>query len=468
MKNYVYKFALCIAVTFMSCSDQLERFPADELVEETAYNNVDDLQRGLAGAIGNFSYTPIIGFNSIFTDNTKIGVDNGGQEQVTHGQILTSETGDRGLWTSRYGVINDFNRLLAAAQDITPSSDEQDEYNNILAQSYAFRALAHYELLLYYGFDMMNPSSPGVPYVDYVATSALPSRNTTGEVLAGIQADLDNALDLFPAGTSNVNFATPDFVTFLRARIALETGDYTGAIGYCTDLIADYSLATPLEYFNMFNGDTDTTEVIWKYDNVQGFNYNYANLWIFTGTGGAFIEMSNGLYAELDDNDIRKAVLVDPDSDPSENLFIIGKYPPGADTNYINDYKAMRLSEIYLIRAEAYARTSQFGLAAADVLAVRTARTVAGAPSPINYQDLNGALTNILAERRIELAFEGHRYIDIKRMRSVLNEGINRDPSDCIDGIPCTLPPNSPKFTFPVPQVEVNANPNILPQPDGY
>jgi hypothetical protein len=464
MKKYLILSFILTSLLF-NCDDQLDRTPIDELVSETAFQTVSDLQFGLAGAIGNLSYTGIITHNSIFTDNCRVGVDNGGQQLNTVNQILDPDTGGQGIWANRYGFINDINRLIVAADGVTPAVNEVNQYNNILAQAYAFRALAHYEALLYFGFDMRDNSSEGVPYVDFVSTNALPARNTTGEVLEGIQNDLSRALALFPAGTNDINFATPDFVSFLRARIALETGDYPAAISASNAIISSYQLADPVQYFNMFNEDADTTEVIWRYDNVQGFNYNYGNIWIFTGTGGNFIEMSSELFNLLDPTDIRRQVLVAPSSNIAAEQYGIGKYPPNADTQYINDFKAMRVSEAYLIRAEAYARTGQFGLAANDVLAVRNARSLIGGAT-VTYNGVVDALTDILLERRLELAYEGHRYIDIKRMRDVLNQGITRDDADCLGAAPCTLAPTSEKWIFPVPQGEINANPNIIQAPN--
>ncbi len=464
MKKYLGILTLTLVTLLSSCSDQLDRFPIDSLVEETAYKTVNDLKFGLAGALGNYTFNPQITFNSIFTDNTRLGRDNGGQLTPLHQQILNADGGDQGLWSVRYAVINNFNRLLKAAENITPSTAEQNDYNNVLAQAYAFRAFAHYELLLYYGFNFMDNAALGVPYVDYVSTDATPARNTTGEVLTGIQADLDRALALFPAGTSNINFATPDFVTFLRARIALESGDNTGAITYCTTLIAKYSLATQAQYFSMFNEDANTTEVIYKYDNVQGFDFGINFIWNFSGQGPKF-EISHSLWDTIDDDDIRKAVLLDPASNVADDLLIIGKYPINVDTQAINDFKAMRISEIYLIRAEAYAKTTQFGLAAADVMAVQAVRH-STPQDAIAYTNLVGAIEGILAEKRIELAYEGHRYIDIKRVRSITNLGIERGsiPGDCGGAYPCTLPATSPKFILPIPTNELNGNPVIRAQ----
>ncbi|MFD2915502.1 RagB/SusD family nutrient uptake outer membrane protein [Psychroserpens luteus] len=465
MKKYLIITMSCVVLILTACTDQLDRNPIDSLIASTAYQTTSDLERGLNGAVGNYNFNPIIGFNSIFTDNCKLGNDSGGQELNTLNQILNADTGDRGLWGSRYGVINDINRVLLASENITPNPidlEEVDTYNNVLAQLYAFRALAHYEVLLYYGLNNRDASSLGVPYIDYVSPDATPARNTTGDVLAAIQLDLDAALSLFPDGTNDISFATPDFVTFLRARIALETGNYPAAITYANDLIDSYPLANTAQYFNMFNEDADVTEVVFRYNNVQGFDYGINFIWNFTGQG-PFIEVSDELAGLLDESDIRRTVVLDATSDDDAMIYPVGKYPPNADTNAINDFKAMRISEIYLIRAEAYARQSQFGQAAQDVLSVRNAR-FGSDQGPLGYGSVLEAVQDVIAERRLELAFEGHRYTDIKRVRDITGEGINREPSDCEGSVPCTLPDDSEKFIFPIPTSELNANQIIAAQ----
>jgi hypothetical protein len=473
MKKY---FLIPIIVTLLftvSCDDQLERFPVDNLVEETAFQSVSDLENGLRGAINSINrgggQASLLAFNSIFTDNCKVGADNGGQQIALINQVLNEAGGDQGTWADRYNAINNFNRLLAAASTITPQSGEEDMYDNILAQSYAFRAYLHFDLLTYYAPDLMDPSSLGVYYQNVVATSGLPARQTVGENLIEIENDLTLAASLIPSSATDINYVTPDFITFLRARIALYTGDFNTAISNANTIIANYTLANQAQYAAMFAGDGDSTEVIFKFDNVQGNNASIAFNWIFTGTGGAFMEMSNGLFSEFAAGDIRRSVNLDPTSDPgaSTPLLIIGKYPPNADTNYINDYKAMRLSEMYLIRAEANARKAapDFAAAAADVAAIRSARF--GSPQTVaTYTSLNEAITSIKAERRVELCYEGFRYVDIKRYRNILNQGIDRVSADC-ETVPCSLPVSSEKFTFPIPQAEINANPNMVQNP-GY
>jgi hypothetical protein len=66
----------------------------------------------------------------------------------------------------------------------------------------------------------------------------------------------------------------------------------------------------------------------------------------------------------------------------------------------------------------------------------------------------------------MELAFEGHRYLDIKRNKSILG-GISRNDIDCAQGGNCEMAASDFRLTLPIPQVELNANPNITQNP-GY
>jgi len=466
MKKYLYIFGLITSLFATSCTDQLERLPIDSLVADSAFETVADLETGLRGAIASYDITEFIAFNAIFADNSKIGRDTGGQQSNLHQQILNAQT-DYGFWQDRYNFINNINRVLVGAEGITPEGAEVTEYNNIVGMCYAFRAFAHSELLLYYGFDITDGSALGIPYQNTVSTSDLPSRLTTSEVLALVNADFDQASSLIT--NTDISFPTQDFITFQRVRNAVYSGDYPTAVTLATSLINSYPLATAAQYQAMFV-DADVTEVIYRYDNVLGSNQGIAFEFQFSG-GNHHSEMSNGLYDSFDPADVRFAVNVRPDSDPNgvnpntPGLLFYEKYPEGSDGFFINDFKSMRISEIYLLRAEAYAMQSQFGPAAADVQAIRTIRN-----SPITgttYGSVFDAIQDIKAERRIELALEGHRYVDIKRYKDILGVGIERDPRDCPGGTPCSIAINDRRFILPLPFDEINPNPNITQAP-GY
>ena len=466
MKKYFLIPILSGLLFTVSCTDQLDRVPIDSLVEATAFQTVSDLENGITGALGNLNPDNMVAFNAIFTDNCRLGNNNGGQQLGLLSQQLNSNGGDQGLWADRYNVINGLNRVLAAAESVTPGQGEGARYNDVRGMALALRAYLHLEVLSYYGFDMLDGSALGVIYQNFVATEQTGERNTTSEVFAEIENDLAAASSLITS--TDINFPTADFITFTRARAALYSGNYGTAVTHATTIINKYPLANATQYAAMFGGDADATEVIWKFDNVQGANNSVAGNFIFTGTGGDFIEASSELYNAYDAADIRRDVVYLPGAVPANGL-TINKYPANADANYINDFKIMRVAEMYLVRAEAQARQSQWGPAATDVQTLRTARNNPTATP--TYTSLAQAMQDIVDERRLELCFEGHRYLDIKRTKDLLNAAITRDGADVNylgNNFPSSVTSLSdPRFIFPLPDAEVNANTEITQAP-GY
>ena len=468
MKKYFAIIGI-IAILF-GCDDQLDRTPVDTLISETAFETVDDIEAGVAGIYTDYNPNNVIDINDIFTDNSKIGLNSGGQKINVLNQVLNTQTNSAGIWTNRYRVANSCNRIIAAAETVNVNgNEEQKRLDNLLAQAYGLRALSHYDLLLYYGEDFSNPEALGVPYQNEVLTGGNLTRETTQGTVDLILEDLNTANSLLSDDFTDNKSVTKDFVSFLKARVSLITEDWSGVITNTDPLINKYPLADQQQYQDMFAGDADDTEVIFAYDNVNGFNRNLAGEFRFTAstTGNSFIEMSNGLFDELAAaSDVRFAVNFDDESDLAAGEIAIDKYP-AISGQFINDFKLMRISEAYLMRAEAFARgnVGSFQDAADAVQAVKNAR--AGSAEQANaYANLNEAIADIKLERRLELCFEGHRYIDIKRYRNILNEGINRDPRDCGGNTPCTLPVNDRKWVFPIPFVETRANVDIQQNPN--
>lgn len=461
MKKIKYIFlsgAIIFASLLQSCEDKLDILPNSSLLSETAFRTVDDLQNALNSGYGNYDNSSIR-FNSIFTDNTKVGVDNGGQELTLHGLVLDASSGvAANFWLSRYRMVDRANRIIDAANKINVDG-RQAEVNLILGQSYAMRAFAHFELFQYYTPDYLDPNGLSIPYSkEIISVQNLP-RNTVSEVLASIEDDLATANSLLTNSFTDNKFFTKDFIIALRARVALFSGNYDDAYTYANQLIAKYALANKAQYVNMFL-DSDNTEVIFKFVRVLG-DARPGYIWHFSG-GGPFIEMSNSLFNKLDTNDARYGVLLnEADSDPGSNLHLINKYP-GTAFEFLSDVKLFRVSEMYLIKAEVEVRRSLFNDAKNTLKDLRDARF--GADTGLaTFNSIDTGLDYILGERRIELAYEGHRYLDLKR----LGKNLEREDADCssLDGA-CTLLSTDHRFTLPIPLVELNANP--LPQNPGY
>ena len=128
---------------------------------------------------------------------------------------------------------------------------------------------------------------------------------------------------------------------------------------------------------------------------------------------------------------------------------------------------------MYLIRAEARVAAGDLPGAANAVDAIRDKRFSTNQVTPV-YATPTDAWRGILKERRIEFAFEGYRFIDLKRIGTLANVGLDRDPADYSSatsnypaGNPTNLPLTSFKFALPIPQDEFNANPGVQQNP-GY
>ena len=151
---------------------------------------------------------------------------------------------------------------------------------------------------------------------------------------------------------------------------------------------------------------------------------------------------------------------------------VIDKYPGKTGAHTANDVKVFRASEIYFIKAECLVRNGNLAGAATLIQQVRQARnyiTGATVPTP-SYANATEAFADILLERRKELAFEGHRYIDLKRLGA--DAGVPGTDRDATDGAnsnaisPLNILLGDYRFTLPIPQAEININPLI--QNPGY
>lgn len=485
MKNI--KLAILALFTLMvSCEDAIEIDQPGILDPETTFQNVDDMQRWLNFVYGQMSNNSQIALSSIWTDEVGIGYANGGQGLTNEAEysfnLTTGSSFASGMWERNYDIINFANRLEEGATFVTPTDDELDQYNDILAQNRAIRAWANFELLTYFSENLKDDSALGVIKVDHVpsVTEQLP-RATNGEMFDFIESDLTFAaehLNSRPNGT----FINENFVTALRARMALYRGQYGPAETYAQQLIDQVPLSNRSTYQNIWT-DTELGEVIFKLERTTGNALVGANWFSIDHTlsGSPFYEVGRSLFNALDTNDIRYDVIVGPESviDPNymtstdyrnSDKLLINKYPGSESTVRLNDLKIFRVAEMYFIKAEAQIDANNFSGAAQTLNELEVARYATGtAPAVANFGSKQEALQAVLKQRRLEYAFEGYRYVDIKRLGEEAGVDIVRDPRDCEVNDACSLSASSYKLTLPIPAVEISANDAIAGQQNsGY
>ena len=496
MKNLKNLFLIFgVFAGLVACNDAIEIDQPGRLDADAAFQTVADLEAGLFGVYDQFDLSPDIAFQSIFTDELSIGFDNGGQGLADYGFVLNAgSTAPAVFWTNGYDQLNAASRLIEAADIIEIEEGEQTLFNQVLGEAYALRAWGHFIMLSYFSTDYTDDSALSIINLDFVPTiDQQLLRNTNGETFALIESDLTQANSLLGNSTDDVTRINKDFIIALRARIAAYRQDYATAASLSEQLIAKYPLANRAEYQAMFLDQSDG-EVIFKLERTNNDTYDgqgatgspAAGGWAgarfafvdATLSGSPYFEMGRSLFNLMDPADIRYDVnvaptsLIDPDyeinQNPATDILVIQKYPGSEGQPLMNDLKIFRSSEMYLIRAEAAVAQGSLGEAAELIKEIRDARFGTDTALP-SYGSATQAYAAILDERRVELAFEGHRYLDLKRMGSRASQGVLKDAIDCAFNGACTLSADDYRFTMPLPIVEFNANPGLREQQNpGY
>lgn len=499
MKNIKLIIGLVIALTVLSCEDAYKIDQPGRLTADVAFENEADLELGLIGLYNRLDLTPEIALSSYFTDEVSIGESNGGQALALYAfQMTAASTSAENFWVRNYSVINAANRIIAAGENI---EGDAAIIANVVGQARAIRAFAHFELLTYYSTDLTNDDALGVYLVDFVPTiDQLLMRSTNGEIFNLIESDLTFALSNIQADDARYLFSK-NAVKALQARIAAFRGNYPRVRTLTEDLTGTYPLASADDYFDMFVGAPADTrgESIFELARTVGDTYDRQGATGSVAAGGwagaryafgdptidgsPYLEMDRGLYNEFAAGDgVRLAVNLNetatidtdwpgPDYNTLDDLLVIGKYPGSNNQPLMNDLQVFRAADMHLLLAEAFAFADNYAEVARLVKELRDTRAADGGNGPLpTYNNRQQALAGILAERRLEFAFEGHRYRDLKRLGVTAGVGIDRADTDCEPfGGNCELPASDHRFTLPLPIVEFNANPDLREQQNpGY
>jgi starch-binding outer membrane protein, SusD/RagB family len=522
-----------LSIGILSCEENTLEITQDgEINDARVFTNVANMQLYLNEVYDRVTTQGDILASSLLSDEVAIG-NSGFPDDTQRFFVLTTNGRAANIWTAHYQAINYCNRLIRGASLFTPTAGaETTEYNNILAQTRALRAFCHFQLLTYFSTDLSNDNAPGVMVLDFVPTTLQKvPRSTNGQVFTFIENDLTYAqanLTTSTTGTNNWRFVNINMVNALRARMYLYRKNYPLAEQYADLLInssgitlanclftlpanfpATAGVPVPLSAaqnssLGLMEGPTITTgspryRKMWT-DQEQGeaifsltrannnanfgsqYNTNQSNL-----SGGPLYDMGRNLFTLLSQplgggaEDFRRWSFIDRTSiyaaNPStatktNDVIVIDKYCGKNGNAGSNDLKVFRISEMYFIKAECRVNASDFIGAANAIRTVRQARNyVASGIVPLpSYSSTQIALEDILLERRKELCFEGHRYVDLKRLGAPAGvTGTDRFNQDAVNSSaisPANILIGDYRFTMPIPQAEINVNP--LQQNPGY
>jgi hypothetical protein len=378
--------------------------------------------------------------------------------------VASNDGNATGMWTNAYVTIQRANRILEA----TVTGGRVD---GIKAEAHAIRALMYFNLVRTFAQPYSeNPAGPGVPLILAYNPYFLPdSRNTIDQVYAQIISDLQAAFADAPDYSSSA-LLSKYAIEGLLAKVYLNKGDYANAKTAAADVIENggFTLVAPTAFAGYWanpSSRTDGVETLFEIDADVVNNNNFDDLGRIYQFGYNDIYASRQLFNLYRAADVRTSVLEDATTKTGASAVRVFKFPNGGNDDRDN-LKVLRLAEVYLIAAEAAARTSDEPGALGylnDLMAQREPGfTYASAGAQL--------LTDIITERRKELAFEGDRLFDLNRLKMpiarIANTGsILAGPGNV--NLNIAYPDN--RRVAPIPQAELQANPGLADEQNpGY
>lgn len=490
---------LAAGALLTSCS--MDESPYGSLDDQTAIQTSTDL-----GRFRNQLYASLRGVTSgswIYDTDLQMDefhglISNGNRCGEFSNALITSSTEDiSSFYASSYSVIATANELLAKGQELLDANtDSADAVKKYMGEAYFVRGYMYFWLAEHYcqPYTQIDPTEAATgcqlttTYNPSADISTYPSRSTLEETYQLIDSDLVKAYDLVSANTEEANavYVSQDAVEALQARVALIKGDYQTALTKAEDVINSgrYSLTTISNLSNLWTND-EGTEVI--------FRPFMSNTELGGSTGGEYISSDESsadyiptyevlsLYSEKDArfNVYFKLYSNLQVEGETYQAYVFNKYPgnPALRTstvnNIVNMSKMFRLSELYLIAAECDARLGNITAGSTYLNTLREARIEDYQSA--SYTSASTLLSAIITERRRELIGEGLRWSDLRRLGEGFTRYSNHDENEALNdvivkaGASMTYSANDYRYTWPIPNAEMDANPNLKGQQNpGY
>ena len=489
MKNGIILFLLLLLST--SCRDFLSREPGMQSSFDEQFSSPEGVLQALNGTYANLNaalssnkyvYADLMGGNLTFSPN--LAGSNAGQIRVPAPYALIYSFDDNEEETNFGAVYTDFYSLIASANTILERIDDVEMdaavRDRVVSELLAIRALCHFELVRLYAQPYgITPDAGHIGIVQADRTLEVgvdfPSRNTVAENYALITGDLEEALELGDGQAAlsyyrDTGYFTKLAIEGLLARVRLYQGEWAAALAHADNVIQDgsVSLLTTANYVEEWTQpDLPVAETLLEFavrrsdaEGTVGFSISSFFALPIQNQAGDYVA-SGDLVDLFTDTDLRKAALLTPV--PLTTL--VNEVETEVDYYFTQKFQdnpgvpVLRLSEMYLTRAEANAQLGNTAEALADLNRIRLRADTAAPPlSGLGQAEL---LEAIFLERRRELAFEGHLFFDIKRTgRDVIrNKG-------CLART-CNLAYPNRRFVLPIPQRTLFVNENMV-QNEGY
>lgn len=451
-RNKSYIYALAALLAFSSCSDFLNETSQDEVIVKDASDFSELLLGSGYPSPTSKLYTPLYLLDDDYMLNENAMSDD--EDYTSALSAYPFHTWQSDMWQNTnvdqsyygdmyaktYELIMGVNAVL---DGIDEANGETKSKDLVKAEALALRGYYYYMLVNIFGKPYNNDkTSLGVPLklTANLETNGI-ARSTVEQVYQQILGDMNTSAALFAKypktrGDFRVNLPSVDI---LMTRAYLQMEDWDNVIKMASDAIENgnpltnyVSLPAKYKSFSTY----DYSEVEWLYGN----GYSTCSL--------PGIRPSTDLWSQYADNDTRKKLWFYA-SGKNLNVFkkrLLSKRTP---TN------AIRMSEAWLARAEAYAMKGDLAKASADLNHLRENRYTDY--SPVDFSDQEELVAEIRKERRLELCYDEVRWFDLRRygMPSIQHLYKARKSANWVT---YTLNEKDPLYTLPIPNADIQQN----------
>lgn len=379
-----------------------------------------------------------------------------------------------------YRCIGNANALI---ENIDAATGPDNDKKRLKAEGLTMRAWAYFNLVQIYAKRYQSGatnSQPGVSMPLSAKDVKLP-RSTVEEVYAQIIKDLGEAMSLFETATAPLNKSHLGLnaARAIRARVALTMQDYVTAAAFAK-LVVDagtYSLMSNAQYESGFNS-LSNPEWIWGafIQDDQGDTFGSYHAQISWDGNTTYIRsrpkrINSALYALISATDVRKKMWEPaptaanfplPASTYIREPYMSRKFKTRALPT-IGDIPYIRLAEMYLILAEAYARTAGKETDARNALF--TLAKNRDASYVLSTNSGQALIDEIMVQRRVELWGEGFRFYDLKRLNLPLDRTVVPNFVSASVGGVMQVPAGDNRWVWAIPIGEIQANPNTSQNP---
>lgn len=493
LNRYLITGVACLAI-LASCKKDLNLKPRQSIDSGTALNTASNVEAALTSAYARLKSQALYGRDIPMVSDALADVG----RATNHSARLVPENRNThnahlGIWATSYRAINELNSILAAIPnvgDATASDKIRWE-----GECRALRALLYFDLVRTYSYipTAVIPSqdkggvvlkyTPTLSAADGIAWA--PGRSPVNVCYDSIYSDLNKAIPLLN-NSRGIYYMNQANTRALLSRVALYRGDWdnvisnvglvlgglpagagmTNTVDYVANWRAPFNkeslfevrFATQQEALgvNVSLHTTVTTLLIAGNNLVLGGWGDFVpNASILTGLGVTAPSVNNITYGA----DIRGRLLEWGAAGRSTRNVECTKYLGKSGFPYLDNFPVIRISEMYLNRAEAYyMKGAAFeAQALADVNVIRTNRGLT-----LSAATGTALLAEIQNQRRLEFLFEGHRFFDMKRW------GMDIVKSGATAGISAvTVPFTDYRILAPLPQGDIDGNANMV-QNVGY